>query len=232
MERLWNMVKSYFTLNSIVWECEICCEEYDTLDSQIILSCGHCWCTNCLKQIVNRFFETGNCEILCCPNLNCAEKLSDEELQKLMTLEEYERYILLKNQTKCYLKRKGDIWCPKINCNGWMRKKGNQFKECSLCKNTICIKCKQIEHIGHPCMKKSKSCKKEKKTDNWIKKNCFECPNCFEVYCKEKGCCNVTCSVCKYNFNWKQIKKEKYFELSTMIFKAILTCGTVIENTV
>ena len=224
------MVHDYFTVQGQVWECSICCEEYYTLDNQLLLSCGHSWCANCIKHIINRFFETGNCDILSCPNLNCTTKISDEEVQNLLTLEEYERYILLKNQTKCYLKRKCDIWCPKIDCNGWMRKKGNQFKECSLCKNIVCVKCKQIEHTGHPCMKKTKSCKEEKQSENWIKKNCFECPNCFEVYYKEKGCHYVTCCICQYEFNWKQAKKHKCLKLSTMIFKAILTCGTVIEK--
>jgi len=202
-----------------IYTCSICYCEY-AVNEFAILDCLHGFCQSCLKTLIQTKVKEGTWHNLCCPNVdderkNCKHHLTQEEVRMLIgeakLFEKYEKLQLFQtlNQTKdCR-------WCPKPGCEMAMfGDKSTPMMTCPKCGLKFCFNCKTSEwHEGSTCIQfqkwKKENSGSETKFENWKKLNAKPCPNCSASIQKNGGCVHMTCTNCKYEFDWLSLESWK-----------------------
>lgn len=188
--------------------CEICFQEPK---DKFVLSCGDFFCKDCLRTyVLNCIKSISQFNKLYCPKEICKCKLSEREINELLSNEELIKYNKLKTRIEG-LSNISLIPCPFPDCDSYCNKKKSKHKV-KLCKcennHQYCPKCLLIikgnNHKEHRCKNKTK----KDKTMEYLSKNrnIKQCPNCHCYIQRElaKGCNNMTCTNpwCGYRFCW------------------------------
>eukprot|EP01052_Picozoa_sp_SAG31_P014394 SAG31_NODE_892_length_11180_cov_22.596426_10_plen_340_part_00 len=74
------------------FECKICLEDFEPVASSTcqLRSCGHCWCTNCLRLHVTAAIDDGATSVSC-PAMSCDGDITQRELRALIGTERFSR---------------------------------------------------------------------------------------------------------------------------------------------
>ena len=202
--------KNYIEKND---NCTICLNE---IKEKFTLICGDFFCRDCIKEtIITAMKEISNLDKLSCPT--CNELLEENTIKKLLSEEDYQKYINLITKIKG-LKNKNYTPCPYPDCPGWGEEnQSNHNINILTCQynHLFCKKCLNIvknpEYISlHICYEETSE--EEKNTNNFFKQNKSyrKCPNCQTMVVRETGGCNnMTCTNvwCGYEFCWLCNKK-------------------------
>lgn len=188
--------------------CDICFQE---LKDKLVLSCGDFYCKNCLRiYILDCINNLANFNKIHCPKEICKSKLSETDLNKLLSNEELSKYYKIKTRIEG-LSNPSLIPCPYPDCESYSQLKQLKSKS-KICKcsnnHKYCSKCLGIikrNSLEHKCL--NNKAKKNETLDYLSKnQNIKRCPNCHSYIQREldKGCNNMTCTNpwCEYQFCW------------------------------
>lgn len=84
--------------------------------------------------------------------------------------------------------------CMNFVCKGKMVKEKEYWK-CLVCKKKFCLRCEMLIEVGHEC--KEADLESVKSVQSMVK-----CPKCGCPAIKSQGCNNITCAVCRTNFDY------------------------------
>jgi ankyrin repeat protein len=190
-------------------ECSICLHECE--DLYYLANCKHSFCRECIGSSYLNSFDHYT-ESFPCPQIACKHSISLQDLQKLMSSGQFDRYngILLE---KC-LKRDGDFhWCPECEDGGFY----NEFQydhearrfasdgicsvvQCNSCPAKFCSICSEKIGEGEEAEEIHKETCKGYASLLYIKSHSKICPNCKIFVQHSSGCSHMTCTFCKYQF--------------------------------
>ena len=113
-------------------------------------TCQHIFHPNCLKQYLQVQVKDNKLPLVC-PDPECKQEISDQDLRTLMSDAEYQKY-----QTygiNRALSLQGDVsWCPTPDCKfAFVFQPGDAVLDCPLCKKKYCLNCRVLYHEGLSC---------------------------------------------------------------------------------
>lgn len=179
-------------------ECGICTERY--FEKEFVeLPCNHKFCKTCIGKYWNAKISEGHTKLQCA---NGCELVLDPFLQtEVITLENLE--LLKYNIKKVKAVGNAIVVCEACSSETKITPEMDSI-ECSQCKAEICTKCGYTSHEYQECDQYilSKAGVNKELSSNMSK--C--CPKCHFIITKHKGCDHMTCSRCKHEFKWSEIK--------------------------
>ena len=134
-------------------ECTICFEPLFAKNSEAIVQlerCRHVWHESCLREtVLAELNNLGKVEFEC-PEANCKCKISQKELKKLLSKEQFDKLQLFK------LKRKVEAdenlsFCPTNDCMTVFDRKTMKEFHCKTCAKHFCLDCQTEVHPGLTC---------------------------------------------------------------------------------
>jgi len=207
-EKVFEIYKSFASVPNPV--CNVCFEEKDP-SLFILLSCGHSYCRDCIKELLEFHIKEGSVEELKCPF--CSVEI-DKSVVLNICPDLFTRYERLK--TTNYLNNQSEYsysFCP--NCNGdYFCDKDATCGTCPHCNFSFCPKCKKESHTGecgqHASLMQRK--RENESSNQWIVSNTTPCPKCHVRVFKNEGCNHVICSICKSEFCYRCGKLIKGYD--------------------
>lgn len=184
--------------------CDLCLQD---INDKFVLSCGDFYCRDCITGVIKACLnDISKFDKMVCPKEICGEPIQEEVIQKLLSKEEFAKYIKLKTRIEG-LKNRMNIPCPYPDCESF----GNVndiTHDILKCDNNhiFCVKClsilKEENVLEHVCEDK-----KNDETMKFLTTNKFmkQCPNCHTWGVREPGGCNnMTCQNiwCNYEYCW------------------------------
>ena len=130
--------------------CDVCYTESDA-KSFFGLNCNHVFCRGCMEDHLKAKVMDGNVEDIPCLQVGCSEIFSRDQIQSFGSKEIYEKYLQFRLNIDVDMDPKLK-WCPRSNCNRFVRKTGIfQKKVTCECGAVVCLKCGQLDHPGKKC---------------------------------------------------------------------------------
>lgn len=194
-------------IEQAVATCDICLDEKRTEEfSQ--LSCGHSYCTNCLTQLTDIAIRERNTSQLKCSHQHCAQKLSEQDVRKLVNndpakMEAYSNVTL----QECLAQEASIKNCPTPNCSYAFANENNNWEifTCPQCKQQYCSLCLANHTQENTCEEareaKEKISAEERETEEWKRVNTSPCPACHKIIHRYAGCPAMSCT-CGHQFCW------------------------------
>jgi chemotaxis protein histidine kinase CheA len=189
-------------------ECTICFDDKNIAECYTMTCCNVTFCKECLIQQLTAGLDTNQTAEVKCPNQNCLIKIEQPVMQAITANNKdvYERYLDIAFNE--YLNgEQGVKQCPTPDCNF----KFIQFNErpesivCGSCQQRYCSHCL----FNHPTNMTCAQAERERDPDlvnqaseQWIRENTKNCPNCNHGIQKDLGCNHMTCRQCGHEFCW------------------------------
>jgi len=122
-----------------------------------------------------------------------------QTMARLHTLRYPERRTLLYETPVVKKKKKFVRKCPVSECQGFL----STLWKCSLCTNSICKECNEIDGEDHKCDPDTVE------TIKLLAKDTKPCPKCGEMIFKASGCSQMWCTACHCVFDWNTMEIDK-----------------------
>jgi predicted RNA-binding Zn-ribbon protein involved in translation (DUF1610 family) len=170
-------------------ECQICLEEFKSIEDFNNFPCGHSFCKPCTTSYLVEKITSNNLLEISCPNEDCEYIMSDAIIESMVPIDQYSRYLRLKNQALIN-QDPNKKFCPGVNCSEVIiiseaasKASGNKHK-CPKCSIELCTKCWRNFHGKIEC-----TIYEEKEYEEWAKgKEVQLCPRCKVRVEKVSGC--------------------------------------------
>jgi len=188
-----------------LFQCSICCNDIDDKTNVYEIDSCHCqFCKECVRQYCSSQVNAASVPISC-PNGECNNLLSLNELHSLLTDGQFQLYnkLLLDHEVTNDPHR---LFCPHVDC-GYVLSIADERKihkerpmTCTKCQTTFCLKCRSQWHPNEHCS--DLLTPYEMEPDSNIKR----CPRCRCPLEWIAGCAQIMCVNCKHIFCWYCLK--------------------------
>ncbi|OMJ77777.1 hypothetical protein SteCoe_22570 [Stentor coeruleus] len=177
-------------------ECLICREEWSSVNPPFY--CKHIFCDRCAFEYLKLRIIENKVNPIPCPYYNCRYLLNEDEIQKVVGTELFDKYKLFNRNTEL-VKNPNLRFCPQIDCKGYDIGSSKKHKLlCNECSLEYCYYCNEKWHINKTCKNSQ-----EIKFDQWsLNHNVKYCPNCRRRIEKAGGCPSMECPICKAHWCW------------------------------
>ncbi len=188
-------------------ECGICFDDKSGFEFTR-LACGHSYCTDCLKRLVQTGLNDKNTHNLLCPNTGCRHKISRYNILSISGYfsDNYAEFNKLAHQ-EYILGQPDGKQCPTPDCE-YLFLAGNRAHKtrCRLCRNSYCSHCLH-DHTHRITCQEAEEFRDlkpdEEASEVWKLENSKRCPNNCGAYIQKNGGCNkVLCTRCRQSFCW------------------------------
>jgi hypothetical protein len=144
-----------------------------------------------------------------CPESCCTEEFNHEGIRQTLEtgddkalFEKYDHRLTLR-----FLKQMPEfIMCANPGCDsGQFHDPGPSLLRkmtCMECKRNTCSFHEVIWHIDLTCDQYDRQRRNDIPSENWIRKNTKQCPQCHRNIQKNRGCDHMTCKMCEHRFYW------------------------------
>lgn len=191
--------------------CQICYEDNENMYG---MPCGHAFCLDCWYEFCENAINEGpNCVMTTCPQAECSEVVTEEEMKRALGESSPLLLKFLSYQLRSYVESNPlTRWCPGRGCESIacaqsaaaMESEGS-VAHCLSCSTKFCLICGEEPHAPSTCKalaKWNEKCRNESETANWILANTKSCPKCHSRIEKNQGCNHMSCQRCKFEFCW------------------------------
>ena len=198
-------------------QCPCCLDVYNYCETVTVSACDHVFCIDCMKGWIEAEASTSSTGVVRCPRgRECNETLSQQELQILLSPEEYSkldrRILETAVQTDKTLRM-----CSTPDCSyivSWAIDDGPPMLHCPLCHVQRCLACGVSPyHVGMTCDEATlvrdrnvasiRNAEEEEATRRYMESSgirvCKKCGNGVEM---SSGCLKMKCR-CGYRFCFK-----------------------------
>jgi len=175
-------------------ECPACMD--DKLKKDFMrLACGHIFCKECLKELLDFAIEKENPSKLECQDGGCEDIINYQDIVKIAENDDSKLSLLGDITTRRYMRaQQGVKYCPTDGCKHSFinDKKSRETHLCPRCQKFYCANCLDVPHEEHiPCRR----AKEDRFTEQWILENGRRCPKCTTAIQKTRGCNHMTCII-------------------------------------
>jgi len=202
------------------FECLLCLE--DKLGSEgLRLHCGHVICITCMQHYAK--LAMGKTDLMFCPM--CSEPVSTREVKQALGEDMAEKYASI--ETIKLRQEVGLYHCPTTDCPNSVFIDDDIVRfDCTVCKESYCLKCKVKYHMGMTCeeyndhlkeQEQEQEQEQEKDTSNsspvpiakpaelekFLKSGLLKQCQCGNYIEKNGGCWYIKCPMCHLGFCWK-----------------------------
>ena len=171
----------------------------------VLQSCGHAYCTECLKQYLKSSISDKKFPICCCEE-NCGRRLVLRDFNLLIE-SKTERDSLLEGALDHFVMMNSTAYkyCPTPNCSIVYRisdeKMARAFK-CPDCSKETCTACHQDSHRNFSSCAAWREFNDDRDLYEWAgNKDCRKCPKCGAMIEKNGGCKHMACK-CGAHICW------------------------------
>ncbi|XP_042483649.1 probable E3 ubiquitin-protein ligase ARI8 [Macadamia integrifolia] len=191
--------------------CNICFENFCSLDKVASAVCGHLFCVSCWAGYISSSIKDGpGCLMLRCPDQSCSVAIDQDLIDQFTSEEDKEKFsnYLLRSYVETNRKIK---WCPSPGCGYAVKfavaSNSRSWDVTCHCSYSFCWNCTEEVHrpvvdcdtVGKWVLKQSH----EGANVNWVLTHSKPCPKCKRQIEKNDGCLHITCTPpCKYEFCW------------------------------
>lgn len=188
--------------------CAICFDE----KSCAILSCGHKFCFDCLRENIETALHDKQTTNLKCFDPDCKKPFDVSDLRKIINRD---KLVAISDiQLKEWLIAQSNIKnCPTPNCNfSFENDRNDQFTmQCPDCKAEYCGQCLNTHSARTTCQQAEQERNlatdrnaQEQANEQWYQANTKPCPRCGTRIEKNEGCMHMQCTHCnpRYHFCW------------------------------
>ena len=159
--------------------CEICYEEYESMDDFFTLKCGHSYCKACVTDHLSSNITEGSVVRIACLDYTCETQFEEDDIRRACDHELFERYARYKLNIEVDMDP-NKRWCPRPGCTHYVeRVPGTDFVYCQ-CGHRICMSCGEAAHPGLRCGQTEDDLFQEWKREADGK----DCPQCGMVIIK------------------------------------------------
>ena len=152
------------------WECPVCLED---IVQPFLFNCGRIYCFSCSEEYIKSRMASGQVVAIKCMDPACGHVLSEFEIISILTPTDFTTF----KKTFDYAthRKRGEAWCPQIDCPGKGNSFNGKFAQCNHCDFQFCMKCFTPAHPKISCSsskrKTRRSFKKKQKKMNKLKAN-------------------------------------------------------------
>ncbi|KAH8923184.1 hypothetical protein BT69DRAFT_1219344 [Atractiella rhizophila] len=186
-------------------ECPVCLDE--TRD-EVLLPCGHRYCSLCLKH---QILDSRDFPLQCFgSDSTCTALLPLNTLRDFLSAEEEETAV--QRALHSFIRIRPDIYknCPTTDCEQIYRRSAteNVTIQCPACVALICSFCCVEHHTGVSCKQFRESKDEEGMLRRWREEKegrgelVKTCPQCMAWIEKNGGCNHIICASCKAHMCW------------------------------
>ena len=177
-------------------ECPVCICQVEK-PMFVLQSCGHAYCTECLKQYLKSSISDKKFPISCCKE-NCGRRLVLKDFNLLIE-SKTERVSLLESALDHFVMMNSTSYkyCPTPNCSIVYRISDEQMSKafkCPDCSKETCTACHQNAHGNFSSCAAWREYNDDKGLYEWAgDKDCRKCPKCGAMIEKNGGCRHIAC---------------------------------------
>ena len=179
--------------------CPLC---FEKPSDSMFLTCNHVYCQECFEMLCLHDFTD---PIRCCKGHEPSCKLLFLiELQAYLEQDQFER--ILTRSFDRYIYQSDKLFhCPSPDCSQ-VHKVSNRLIVCRTCSETICTRCRTVNHVGLTCQAYQSKLKEQEAS--WREgRDIKDCPKCGIAIQKEEGCNHFQCGRCATHFCWACLQK-------------------------
>ena len=209
-------------------ECPVCFDDVE--DPYLLTLCGHAYCTACITQYLNDVFDSvkkADMFPMTCIRDQCKSSVIKEDYATVLSTERVQK--LYRVSLECFLIGNTTCKpCPTPDCS-WVYEvtATPSVFACPECDLRSCKKCGDVAHEKFDTCEAFKASKGVSKSDQQLKEwakgaDTRECPKCFVMIEKDKGCSHVNCRQCDAHICWKC---GKFFQTSDACYQHIDFCS-------
>lgn len=219
--------------------CPICEATIRSIEVKPLVECGHVFHPNCLKDHIGTTMP-GKVK---CPQADCQQEISTQDIQQVLTPYEFERYV--EDSFKQYIVSQGEAIraCPTPDCSFSFIFNGEREFTCLNCHKSYCLRCHSNAHAPETCedrrirlqylpnalelMTQCPVCQyRFKELDKGV------CANCKVTYCLKCHVSHPQWTCVEY---FRTLQKESYEDLFVQFasgsrFKICGNCGVWVEK--
>ncbi|KLU82936.1 IBR domain-containing protein [Magnaporthiopsis poae ATCC 64411] len=195
--RLWR--RKGFTMSStnLPLSCICCREDFSKTQALQTLPCGHTYCNDCLRIMINQSIRDESKM----PPRCCTQPIPSTIARAVLGREEQQ--LFLKAVLQFSTPWESRIFCPNSTCGEFIRPRGRIDPKhpfdvvCRRCRTRVCIMCKRDAHpLGQDCPAdwELEAVLKMGEKSGW--RRCYKCRTLVEL---SQGCTHMTCR-CKAQF--------------------------------
>ena len=181
-------------------DCPVCfCQAEDSIK----LSCGHSYCTSCLKHFLKSAPDTKTFPLRCVAS-QCTANIPLSIIRDLMSPNEEEN--VLETSFLSFVQKQPEVYryCPTPDCQILYRPgpQGTALR-CPDCLIRICPSCHVEFHEGLTCKEYHDNTSGLEAYRDWrLANNVKACPKCKSDIEKNGGCNHITCARCRTHICW------------------------------
>ncbi|KAJ2824369.1 hypothetical protein FBU31_004014 [Coemansia sp. 'formosensis'] len=128
------------------YTCIICMESQSGRHC-VELGCAHVHCAQCLGGYWGMLVDEGSVWLLRCPHPGCRQSPGGDDLGRVLSAEQVQRYSLLSEQRRVDMDSSRYAWCPREGCGKWGVRDRVQDKLCvCACGYAFCVCCRRVWH--------------------------------------------------------------------------------------
>lgn len=151
-----------------------------------------------------------NVATIICPDLECDEVLSDQDIKAAAPPSTYARHNAICKRAEDD-KKPGWRWCLRASCEaGQQHLNGSAVCVCNSCGASACVRCDRPFHQGETCVAyraRTGAGAKEKATRDTISETTGKCPGCGIRVELVDGCYHILCKLGICNSQGRRLRK-------------------------
>jgi len=208
-------------VNDTSTACSICMTDFDAHNRVALDACGHAFCRDCLRHLVDDSEKAHDLAMVRCPFVGCGNHMNDADLRGVVD-DPTARTRIMKGYDDAMFDRAAILipnmrHCPTANCkyqyyvSEHVTEADRVPLTCPLCKNDFCANCLQATHVpeqacqapvlGSATVSNGTSAE-DKASIDVIMRGSVGCPSCHRRIFRFDGCNHMTC-ICKHQFCYR-----------------------------
>ncbi|KUI73469.1 putative E3 ubiquitin-protein ligase ARI10 [Cytospora mali] len=184
-------------MSSITLSCVCCRDDFNQHNDLLHLPCGHTYCGNCLRIMINQS-TTDESKM---PPRCCTQPIPGTIIRPLLTRDEQQTFLKAVQQFSTPWESR--IFCPNPNCHEFIPPRNRIDPKhpfdvvCRECRTRVCVMCKRGAHsLGQDCPSDVELDQVLRMGEKSGWRRCYKCRTLVEL---TQGCTHMTCR-CKAQF--------------------------------
>ncbi|KIL59702.1 hypothetical protein M378DRAFT_997146 [Amanita muscaria Koide BX008] len=186
--------------------CPIC---FDEVTTPVMLTCGHFYCTACLRHFLSSAVERKTFPLACSGDEDrCKAPIAIPIIQRYLLQQQFDRLVEMAVTTYIEKQPTKFRYCTTPDCPQVYRYEGGGMTTvltCPSCFATVCTGCHKEAHEGMTCREReimTNPKEQERLNEEWaLAAGAKRCPSCRVWIQKTEGCNHMTCQ-CGVHLCW------------------------------
>ncbi|KAM6503954.1 hypothetical protein JOM56_000897 [Amanita muscaria] len=190
-------------------EQDMCPTCFDEVTTPVMLTCGHFYCTACLRHFLSSAVERKTFPLVCSGDEDrCKAPIAIPIIQRYLLQQQFDRLVEMAVTTYIEKQPTKFRYCTTPDCPQVYRYEGGDMTTvltCPSCFATVCTGCHKEAHEGMTCREReimTNPKEQERLNEEWAQAaGAKRCPSCQVWIEKTEGCNHMACK-CGVHLCW------------------------------